>query len=256
MTSPFASEERTMSIASLMAPQPGVSAATPHPFLNRVQGALHAVEDFVLGPSSGHAGTAAVLPLAAPATVSAPDPTAPAHAVTVTPADAAHAAAAIPSPPNQTTPTPTNGTVMTAFPSSSVASLAGYGTPVSALYGAAPGTTYSASYGTGQLPQVNATNQSGLSNSPDGIEQSVTNANHWGSRGSYDGGEYPGVGYGGYDYGVGGYAPGVLGYSNPLGLSPAGGYLGYAPYGASMTGAYYLTQPQTGIMGWFHRIFG
>ncbi|MBC7645126.1 MAG: hypothetical protein H7123_08365 [Thermoleophilia bacterium] len=105
-------------------------------------------------------------------------------------------------------------------------------------------------------PQVNATNQSALSNSHNPLEQHVTNDNTYTSEGSSNV-EAPYGTFGGYGgYGAqgaqsmyGGTGP-VLGWNNPLGYEPMGGY------GASMSGGNSLNLDTTKKPGFFSRLFG
>lgn len=103
-------------------------------------------------------------------------------------------------------------------------------------------------------PQLNASNQSGVSNSPQTLQQHVTNDNTYSSDG-LSAEELPfGLGQGGFGYGSP-YGGSVLGWSNPYGYGPASPTT--AP-GASMMGAYYTspTAQQGGIRGFFSRLFG
>jgi hypothetical protein len=104
-------------------------------------------------------------------------------------------------------------------------------------------------------PQVNASNQSGLALGTNGMQQRVTNDNHFDDRG-FSISEMP---FGGspwnagmYGYGTGAPYASVMGWSNPMGYMPMGAY------GASMSG--YAVQPgasaNSGVRGLFDRMLG
>lgn len=106
------------------------------------------------------------------------------------------------------------------------------------------------------VPQLNASNQSGVAMGMHGLDQHVTNDNTLDDRG-YSTTEMPfgmspwsGAGFG---YGVGAPYASVMGWSNPMGYAPASPY---SAYGASMTGAYYTQSNSGGIRGFFNRLLG
>lgn len=101
-------------------------------------------------------------------------------------------------------------------------------------------------------PQMNATNQQGLTNNPAGADQSVTNRNH------VVGDERNRMPFGPYGpYGAAYGAPGLIGWNSGMGTLPM--YPGANPHtapGASMVGAHYLQNRNEGggIGGWFRRL--
>ncbi len=106
------------------------------------------------------------------------------------------------------------------------------------------------------MPQMNASNQSGLAMGTNGLDQHVTNDNTLDDRG-YSMAEMP---YGmspwsgaGFGYGVGAPYASVMGWNNPMGYAPASPL---SAYGASMTGAYNTQPASSGIGGFFNRLIG
>lgn len=116
-----------------------------------------------------------------------------------------------------------------------------------------PGMNRGMSMGIGSMgqlngqPQLNASNQSGLAMGTNGMDQHVTNDNHFDDRG-YSVSELP---FGMESmYGFGSPYASVLGWGNPMGYMPS------SAYGASMTGAWYTQPSHSGIGGFFSRLFG
>ena len=101
----------------------------------------------------------------------------------------------------------------------------------------------------GSQPQLNASNQSGLAMGANGMDQHVTNDNVFDDRG-FSVSEMPFGMDQMYGYGFGSPYASVLGWGNPMGFMPSSGY------GASMTGAWYTQPHQSGIGGFFSRLFG